>query len=66
MLRFILIGAAISLIIVGAGYIIYYIRRGLNRPQNDVTPQSKKGLWLAIIALLAGIGILYKAFNNKK
>jgi hypothetical protein len=63
MIKFILIGSGITLIILGLGYVIYFIGKQLKNNQ-PVSAANKKGLLAAIGAILLGTFIVYK--NTRK
>jgi cytochrome c biogenesis protein CcdA len=63
MIKFILLGSGISLIILGLGYVIYFIGKHLGNNQ-PVSSANKKGLLTAIGAIVLGAFIVYK--NTKK
>jgi hypothetical protein len=62
MIRFILLGIGISLLIFGAGYLVWLA--GRIKGSGQITTENKKGLFAAIGALLIGILLILK-FKDK-
>jgi hypothetical protein len=58
MIRFILLGIGVSLLILGAGYLIWLL--GRIKGSGQFTSENKKGLFAAIGAILLGILLLFK------
>jgi hypothetical protein len=64
MIRFILLGAGITLLILGIGYIFGIIVKVRNK--QEITPAQKKGLLAAGLAALVGLLLVYKNYNGNK
>ena len=64
MIRFVLLGAGITLLILGMGYIIAFIVRARN--QQPITPAHKKGLLFAGLATLVGFLLVYKNYKDSR
>jgi hypothetical protein len=62
MIKFVLLGAGITLLILGIGYILVYIFKVCNN--HIITSAHKKGLLAAIGAAIVGALLVYK--NYKK
>ncbi len=63
MIKFIILGSGITLIILGVGYVVYFIGKQLGNNQ-PVSSSNKKGLLTAIGAIILGSFLIYK--NTKK
>jgi hypothetical protein len=62
MIRFILLGTGVTLLILGAGYLVWLL--GRIKGSGQITSENKKGLFAAFGALLIGILLIFK-FKDK-
>jgi hypothetical protein len=59
MLKFIILGAAITVLVFAVGYIIYYISKAI-RTKQPMSANEKRGLLAAIGAVLLSALVIYK------
>ena len=58
MIRFVLLGMGVTLLILGAGYLVWYI--GRIKGSGQTTIPDKKGLLAAIGAILIGALLIFR------
>ncbi len=59
MLKFVILGAAIAVLVIAASYIVFYITKAMKTKQ-PMSANEKRGLLAAIGAVLLSALVIYK------
>jgi hypothetical protein len=63
MIRFVLLGAGITLLILGVGYLLVMLNKIRNN--HTITPSQKKSLLAALGAALLGFLLIYRNYKSR-